>query len=182
MAATTILLARHGETDWNRERRVQGHTDAPLNAAGRAQARELASRLAREPFDAVYASDLARASETALIVADRHALDVVLLPELRERHFGSWEGLTDTEILERFPDARPGRWGDGEPAEQMGERVVAALHGVAASHPGGHVLVVAHGGPLRAVLLHCGADREGPIGNCEVIRLTVERGRIVHAD
>jgi broad specificity phosphatase PhoE len=182
VAATTILLARHGETDWNRDGRVQGHTDAPLNRAGRAQARELAARLAPEPLDAVYASDLARASETARIVADRHALDVVLLPELRERHFGSWEGLTDSEILERFPHARPGHWGDGEPAEQMAERVVAALHRVATSHPGGHVLVVAHGGPLRAVLLHCGADRDGPIGNCEVIRIAVERGRIAQAD
>jgi broad specificity phosphatase PhoE len=183
VVATTILLARHGETDWNRDRRVQGHTDAPLNAAGRAQARELASRLAREPLDAVYASDLARAYETARIVADQHALQVVLLPELRERHFGSWEGLTDTEILARFPETRrPGHWGDGEPAEQMGERVVAALQRVAASHPGGHVLVVAHGGPLRAVLLHCGADRGGPIGNCDVIRVTVEHGRIDHAD
>ena len=181
MAATTILLARHGETDWNRERRVQGHADEPLNETGRAQARELAAELAREPFDAIYASDLARAGETALIVAEHHDVDVVLLPELRERHFGSWEGLTDTEILRRFPDARPGHWGDGEVAEEMAGRVVAAVHRIAESHPGGHVLVVAHGGPLRAVLLHCGADREGPIENCDVIRITVECGRIAHA-
>ena len=175
---TTILLARHGETDWNRDRRVQGHSDTPLNDSGRAQARALADELAAESLDAVYASDLARASDTARIVAERHAVEVVLLPTLRERHFGSWEGLTDAEILSRFPDARPGHWGDGEGAEEMAGRVLAALHAIAWSHPGGTVLVVAHGGPLRAVLLHCGAEREGPIGNCDVIRVTVGDGRI----
>jgi probable phosphoglycerate mutase len=178
VAATTILLARHGETDWNRDRRVQGHSDTPLNDAGRAQARALADDLASEPLDGIYASDLARASDTARIVAESHAVAVVLLPALRERHFGSWEGLTDSEILSRFPDARPGHWGDGETPEEMTGRVLAALHAIAGSHPGGTVLAVSHGGPLRAVLLHCGAERDGPIGNCDVVRVTVGDGRI----
>lgn len=180
MAATTIVLARHGETDWNRERRVQGHADAPLNETGRAQARRLARDLAGERFDAVYSSDLVRASETARIVAESRGRDVGLVPGLRERRFGTWEGLTDSEIRERFPDARPGHWGDGETADEMAARVLAALRSLAEAHPGGHLLVVAHGGPLRAVLLHCGADREGPIGNCDVVRVTVEGSRIAH--
>jgi probable phosphoglycerate mutase len=177
---TTILLARHGETDWNRERRVQGHADEPLNDAGRAQARELAAVLAQEVFDAIYASDLSRAHETARIVAEHHGLAVTAVPDLRERHFGSWEGHTEIEILQRFPDARPDDRGDGEASAEMAGRVVAALHRIAEAHPGGHVLAVAHGGPLRAVLLHCDADRDGPIGNCDVIRITVDRGRIAH--
>jgi broad specificity phosphatase PhoE len=177
----TILLARHGETDWNRERRIQGHADEPLNEAGRGQARELAAVLAQEVFDAIYASDLARAHETARIVAEHHDLAVTLLPDLRERHFGSWEGLTEGEILQRFPDAGPGHRGDGEAADEMAGRVIAAIHRIAEAHPGGHVLAVAHGGPLRAVLLHCDAHRESPIGNCDVIRITVDRGRIAHA-
>jgi probable phosphoglycerate mutase len=180
VAATTILLARHGETDWNRDRRVQGHADTPLNAAGRAQARALADELASERLDAIYASDLARASDTAWIVAERHPIDVVLRPALRERHFGTWEGMTDAEILRRFPDAHPGQWGDGESAEEMAGRVLAALHAIAESHPGGTVLVVSHGGPLRAVLLHCAADRDAPIENCDVIRVTVGDGRLGH--
>jgi broad specificity phosphatase PhoE len=178
---TTILLVRHGETDWNRERRVQGHADEPLNDVGRAQARELAAALAQEVFDAIYASDLARAHETARIVAEQHDLAVTLVPDLRERHFGSWEGLTDSEILQRFPDAGPRHRGDGEAADEMAGRVVAAVHRIAEAHPGGHVLAVAHGGPLRAVLIHCDADREGPIGNCDVFRITVDPGRITHA-
>ncbi len=180
MDATTILLARHGETDWNRDRRVQGHSDTPLNDSGRAQAHTLADELAAERLDAIYASDLSRASDTARIVAERHAGEVVLRPDLRERHFGTWEGLTDAEILRRFPDALPGHWGDGESADEMAGRVLAALHAIAESHPGGTVLVVSHGGPLRAVLRHCGADREAPIENCDVIRVRVGHGRIGH--
>ena len=80
---TTILLARHGETDWNRERRIQGHTDRPLTDEGRTQASVLAEELDRDPPDAVYSSDLVRAHETARIVANRFGLDVVVLPELR---------------------------------------------------------------------------------------------------
>ncbi len=181
MPPTSIVLARHGETDWNRDRRVQGHADEPLNEAGRAQAQALARTLAEEGFDAVYASDLSRAHETAQIVASLCDLEVMTLPDLRERHFGSWEGLTDVEILRRFPGARDTHWGDGEGAEEMAGRVIEALRRIAGWHPGGRVLVVSHGGPLRAVLLHCEADRNGPIGNCDVIRLTVEEGRIIHA-
>lgn len=180
MAETTILLVRHGETDWNRDRRVQGHTDTPLNETGRAQARELAGALAAESFDAVYTSDLARAQDTAALVAADHAVELVPLVALRERHFGTWEGLTDDEVLARFPDARPGHWGDGETAEEMTERVLAALATIAAAHPGGTVLVVSHGGPLRAVLLRCGVDRDGPIGNCDVIRVAVEDAHFRH--
>jgi probable phosphoglycerate mutase len=174
---TTILLVRHGETDWNLERRVQGHSDQPLNATGRAQAQALADELADEPIDAVYSSDLARAHETARLVAATHGLPVVVLPELREKDFGTWEGLTDDEVRVRFPDASPGgRWGDGETYEQMSSRVVAALQRIASQHPDGRVLVVAHGGPVRAVLLHCQADREARIANCDLVRVEVDRG------
>ena len=94
---TTILLARHGETDWNRDRRVQGHTDVPLNDEGRRQAQALSRELDGCRFDAVYSSDLARAIETAEILAEQRGLEVTALPALREKHFGTWEGLTDTE-------------------------------------------------------------------------------------
>ena len=93
---TTILLVRHGETDWNLQRRVQGHSDTPLNDNGRAQALALADTLDDVELDAVYASDLARAFETARIVAERRGLTVTSVPGLRERNFGTWEGLTDT--------------------------------------------------------------------------------------
>jgi broad specificity phosphatase PhoE len=179
---TTILLARHGETDWNLERRVQGHSDTPLNETGRAQALALAQTLEGGELDAVYSSDLVRASDTARVIADRLGLDVTVLPELRERHFGTWEGMTDEEIFNRFPAAKSGSWGDGETKEEMRERVLAALHRIADEHPGGRVLVVTHGGPMRALLVECGLDGRGPIGNCSLYEVRIRDGRFVGID
>ena len=170
---TTVLLARHGETDWNLERRVQGHIDTPLNETGWAQAESLADELAGEQLDAVYASDLARARETAGVVAARHGLPVVTVRELREKDFGTWEGLTDEDVFSRFPEARNGPWGDAETSEELAGRVLAALHDIAGRHPGGRVLVVTHGGPLRAVMRQCGSALNGPIANCHVVRVGV---------
>lgn len=173
---TTFLLVRHGQTDWNLERRVQGHADRPLNETGRAQAHALADELDGTTIDAVYSSDLARALETARILGRRLGLPVAVTPDLREKHFGTWEGLTDQEVLSRFPHAREGPWGDGETTDEMTERVVAGLRRIAAAHPGGQVLVVAHGGPLRALLRHSEADHDGPIENCHVVRIRLEDG------
>jgi probable phosphoglycerate mutase len=175
---TTILLVRHGETDWNAERRVQGHSDTPLNETGRSQARALAEELADEGIDAVYSSDLLRAHETARIVARARGLEVTSIRDLRERHFGTWEGLTDDEIFARFPEARNGSWGDGESREEMAGRVLQALQRIAETHEGGRVLVVSHGGPLRAVLAQCGDGDVGQIGNCRIVRIEVEGGVI----
>ena len=179
---TTILLARHGETDWNLRRRVQGQSDTPLNQTGRAQARALAEELADERLDAVYSSDLVRAHETARIVADPHGLEVTALADLREKNFGTWEGLTDDEILIRFPEAQRGPWGDGETTEEVAGRVVAALLRIAQSHPGGQVLVVAHGGPLRAALGRCGVDPPASIANGHVARIAVRDGVLRSVD
>ena len=179
---TTILLARHGETDWNVQRRVQGHSDTPLNETGRAQALALAETLDGAELDAVYSSNLARAFDTAEVVAERKGLRVTAVPELRERNFGTWEGLTDSEILERFPAARTGFWGDAETKEEMSARVLGALQRIAAAHPGGRVLVVTHGGPVRALLVDSGLDGRGPIGNCSLYELRLRDGRFVGID
>ena len=154
---TTILLARHGESDWNRDQRWQGHADRPLTDLGREQARALADRLAATELDAVYSSDLERARETAAIVAEPHQLPVNELPDLREVDVGSWSGLTRAEAEERFPNAfrrwtEGGEgWDDGETYEQLSERVVGAVLAIAARHPRDRVLLVAHGGSIRAV-------------------------------
>ena len=154
---TIILLARHGESDWNVARRWQGHADRPLTERGREQARALAERLQHVELDAVYSSDLRRAADTAAAVS----LEVIELPELREVDVGSWSGLTRAEAEERFPEgvARwregfPG-WDDGETYEEMTERVVGAVLDIARAHRSGRVLVVSHGGPIRA--LHAAA-------------------------
>ena len=110
-----LLLVRHGETDWNRDHRVQGQTDTPLNATGLAQAHALASSLSCVPLDAVYSSDLARARMTAETVAEPHGLPVEVEVDLREKDFGTWEGLTDVEISQPVSECHPrqvGRWRD----------------------------------------------------------------------
>src|SRR5918999_1946555 len=153
-AVTTILLARHGETDWNREDRFQGHADPPLNELGRQQARELAESLADSGVAAVYASPLARASETAKIVAEVLGLPVETRTALREVDVGSWQGLTRDQVETRYPDdfrrwlhAGEG-WSDGESYDELGRRGVADLLVLAAKHPGERILVVTHGGPV----------------------------------
>ena len=154
---TTILLARHGESDWNRSQRWQGFADRPLTDLGRRQAVELAARLEETDLDAIYSSDLQRARETAEIVARSKGLDVHATPDLREVDVGSWSGLTRAEAEAQSPEGyarwlRGGEgWNDGETYEQMSERVVAAVQRIAALNDGGRVLVVAHGGSIRAV-------------------------------
>jgi broad specificity phosphatase PhoE len=187
---TEVLLARHGETDWNRESRFQGHADPPLNDLGRQQAAELADALANEELAAVYSSPLRRALETAEIVAARHELRAIPLEGLREVDVGSWQGLTRDEVEQRFPeqferwlDYGQG-WDDGESYEQMGLRVIAALQELAARHDGGQIVALTHGGPIRAALAqsagitHAEARRRGPvIGNCFVASFVVDDGR-----
>lgn len=136
-----LLLVRHGETDWNAEGRLQGHTDRPLSDYGRRQARRLADELADERLDAIYASDLERARETAEIVGERLGLPVVLDPDLREKDWGTWEGLTPVER------DRVELVGESTAAHQ--ERILLALARIAETHPGERVLVVTHGGSMR---------------------------------
>jgi broad specificity phosphatase PhoE len=195
---TTFILVRHGETDWNRDGRWQGQADAPLNERGREQARTVAEELAGEPVDAVYASDLSRARETAEIIAarlDSHA--VMLDPRLREVHVGGWSGLTMPEIEERYPEEFV-RWRAGDPAHDfaggesyaaMGERVVEALAEIASRHPDGNVLVVLHGGSIRGALAHAAGityaeqgRRRAHLRNCGFVRMAVRNGTFTGID
>lgn len=188
---TTVYLARHGQSDWNAEGRWQGNADRPLTDLGRAQASELAERLDSTSLDAIYSSDLRRARDTAEAVAARQGLEVCTLPALREVDVGSWSGLSRPEVEERFREAfarwREGGqgWEDGETYEGMCERVVAAVLEIAAAHPDGTVLVVAHGGPIRALhAVALGLDisehrRLKPVAvNAKLSCLRVEDGRL----
>ena len=141
---TTLLLVRHGETDWNADGRLQGQTDRPLSEFGRRLARRLADELAEEELRAIYASDLSRARETAGIVGGRLGLPIVLEADLREKDWGTWEGLTSVE-RDRVELV-------GESTEAHQERMLRALRRIAERHPNGErVLVVTHGGSMRRV-------------------------------
>jgi broad specificity phosphatase PhoE len=192
---TTIFLARHGESDWNVEKRFQGHSDRPLTERGRKQAHALADLVASEKIDAVYTSPLSRAQETAEIVAARAGLEPVALPELREVDTGSWSGLSRADVEARFPEGfsrwRSGGsgWKDGETYEQMAERVIGALRTIAEDHPDGRVLVISHGGPIRAI--HAAAEgvaiddyrRLKPVEpNARLSAVAVENGRVTRLD
>ena len=184
---TTLLLVRHGETDWNAVGRWQGHADPPLNAVGRAQAAALADELAGGAFDALYASDLRRAVETAAILGLRLGLETLERADLREIDVGSWSGLTRAEVAARFPEGfarwQAGEIGhDGETREQLATRVVGALLDVASAHPGGTVLVVTHGGAIRAARRHATGSAGDPVPNCTVTRLAVVAGELVAGD
>jgi uncharacterized phosphatase len=170
---TELILVRHGETDWNRDGRYQGHADPPLNAAGRDQALELARELADTSFDVVYTSDLKRASETARIILGDRKIPLVEDPGLREIDVGSLSGLTRPEVEEQFPDGAP----DAESREEHLGRVLAAVEEIAARHPGERVLIVSHGGSIRTLRRHAlRVDSVPRIENCTVYRLVFEDG------
>jgi broad specificity phosphatase PhoE len=161
VAMPLLLLVRHGETAWNRDRRWQGQHDLPLTAIGEAQAVATARRLMVEKPVALYSSDLVRARRTAEVIAKACRLDVQLDPGVREVDVGSWVGLTSDQAAERFPDgharwvAGGTGWDDGETYPAMAERVVAAISSITSRHAAAdRVVIVTHGGPIRAAAAH----------------------------
>jgi len=183
---TTILLARHGQTRWNAERRWQGHADVPLDDTGRSQASALAESLASAGIGAIWSSDLVRARATAEAVGARLGLDVQVDARLREVDVGEWSGLTAAELEQRYPEGLARRrvggtgWESGEDYEAMGSRVVEALNAIAAAHPAEIVLVVTHGGPITSMWLACGGElaQWQHRGNCDVDQIVIRDGRM----
>jgi glucosyl-3-phosphoglycerate phosphatase len=169
----TLILWRHGQTAYNVEHRFQGQSDVPLDDVGRLQAAQAAPYLAAMRPSAIYSSDLSRATATADALARLTGLRIQLDKDLRERSGGSWEGLTEREIAERFPEERK-TWTppDGEPTSAVTERASAALERIADTVGGGSLaVVVAHGACLSlAVANLLGVPVQprvlGPFGNC----------------
>jgi len=155
-----LFLVRHGLTDWNAAQRFQGQHDVPLNETGQRQAAALAERLAGEPLQAIYASDLQRARATVQAIAARHTCPITIEPRLREISFGAWEGLTYAEIAAGDPavlaawennileNAPPG----GETLKQLSGRVQAVLDDLYLAHKDEILLLVAHGGTLQVLI------------------------------
>lgn len=167
-----VYLVRHGETDWNQDGRIQGHTDVPLNDRGRRQAAALAGRLAAVPLDVIHTSDLSRTRATAEVIAARQPgrVSLVTTPELRECNYGLWEGLTRAEVAVRFAEDWE-NWNrrrltasptGGEDFLALTRRAARAFSEAAQS--GKTVLISTHGGTLRAILARvlrlASADRD----------------------
>jgi probable phosphoglycerate mutase len=157
---TRLLVIRHSETDWNLEKRIQGHIDCPLNEAGLAQAPALGRRMRGEEYSALYSSDLSRAWQTAQAVADGR--EIIAEPRLRERCLGIFQGFTVEECDARYPeDTRRHRGYDpdyvipeGESRRQFFHRVVACVEELARRHVGQTITLVTHGGTLENILRH----------------------------
>lgn len=188
---TEFILLRHGETQWNRELRFQGHVDVGLNATGLEQAQRLARRLAGEQAHGLYASDLLRAQQTAQPVARQLALTGVSDAALREQSFGDVDGMTVDDIKAQHPQAWEG-WlrfhedyclPEGESTRQFHARVMDAVYRLAAAHPGEKLTVVTHGGVLDMIYrtarsLGLNGPRQSDIPNAGLNRVRVREGGI----
>ena len=177
-------LVRHGQTDWNVQRRYQGHTDIPLNALGRAQALELAEGINGSQIAAIYSSDLSRALETAGILAQHTQSPVTPDRRLREIAMGKWEGRTLAEVSQGLPEGSTGlayteahtRAPGGESLTEVAERVRSFADEIAERHAGQIVLVVTHGLSLAALrCLAVGLPLAEAIDlvpdNCSIVRI-----------
>jgi broad specificity phosphatase PhoE len=155
-----LILIRHGESTWNRERRIQGQLDPPLSEDGLAQARRVAQRLERGEVQGLYTSDLLRATQTAEPIAATLGVEAVPMPELREIFLGDWEGLHTDDLASRFPEAwdawtREPNWDvvpGGEGAVAFEARVESTIDRLFERHPQGDVVVVTHGGVIQIAL------------------------------
>lgn len=188
---TELILLRHGETDWNRELRFQGHVDVALNAIGQEQARRLARRLAGETAHRLFASDLLRAQQTAQPVGLQLGLASISDPALREQSFGRVDGMKVDDIKAQHPQAWEGwlrfeedyRMPEGESTRQFHARVMDAIRRMVAAHRGQTLVVVTHGGVLDMVYrtarsLGLNGPRQSEIPNAGLNRVRVHEGGI----
>lgn len=183
---TELLFIRHGETDWNREQRFQGQIDVPLNRAGITQAERVAARLAGDPHDALVASDLARARETAAPVAAAWGMAPGLVKGLREQHFGVLEGLDVPTIKAHHADLWA-RWlehradfalpGGGESLRDFHARVLATVRDLAAAHAGRRLALVTHGGVLDMLWRTAMGQPIDGLRSCEIPNTGLNRLR-----
>jgi phosphoserine phosphatase len=163
-----LIFVRHGQTNWNAEDRIQGHLDAELSDLGLRQAQVVADALAEIRVDAVYSSDLQRASVTAEIIAEKHGLAVIQTPLLQEVCLGEWQGMTISEVKDRFPeqyaayraDSTRNRPPGAERIEDVIERSRCFVEMVLPKYPEGNIIVTAHGGTIRGAV--CCVLGQGP--------------------
>lgn len=159
---TKVCIIRHGETDWNKEGRIQGQFDIPLNETGRAQALAMAANAAHFRFTALYSSDLSRAMETAKALMQHENLEIHTLPQLRERHFGFFQGVLKTEASKLYPEASAlyeardihFDFESGESLTDFAKRVINIFNWLVKNHTSQQIAVVCHAGVLDVMYRH----------------------------
>jgi broad specificity phosphatase PhoE len=176
---TVFYIVRHGQTDWNVEERIQGHTDIPLNERGRKQAVELSDRLKAVTFHYCYSSDLQRAIQTAHILKGNHSIDLKVDQRLRERYFGSWEGRLSSELNGLLQEETA-----VESNASVQERIMAFLQEIAEIHPESNILITTHGGVMRNfIAIHRSLPvADVHVDNMALVQLEMSNGQmhIVH--
>lgn len=165
---TTLYIVRHGQTDWNDQHRIQGHTDIPLNENGEIQAKELGIELENVNFDKAFSSDLLRAKRTAEIIAIEKDLEIETTHLLREVSYGSFEGNSSRDFFEKFNkwlELSENEKNEHESAEKFKEveswdsvtsRLLTFLREVSIGFSGKTILIVSHGGVMHNLLIHLG--------------------------
>jgi len=192
MNQTQIIAVRHGETQWNREKRWQGHNDSPLTKKGLDQAKAVANHLAEVQFSSIYSSDLDRACKTAEQIYKISGIKIITDARLRERNLGIFEGLTKPEMKSQFPEAfnkyqnqDPGyAVPKGESIKQCYARSTAFLKEIPEKHPGETIVVVTHGGVLNAYFrfiigLPLEAPRRYQLFNASINRFSYTDGHFI---
>jgi len=192
MKETEIILIRHGETEWNSQQRMQGHSNSDLSSVGQAQIQALGQWMKNVPFDHIYSSDSLRAKQTAEAITQFSGHELKIDLRLREKNLGIFEGLTSEEARERHPEVfrlfktAGSKYviDEGESTQQLQDRALEIVDEIRIKHPEEHVLLVTHGGFIRVVMKHSlGLSLETPtrflIRNTGVFRLVWEDKWIV---
>ena len=192
MKETEIILIRHGETEWNSQKRMQGHSNSDLSSVGQAQIQALGQWMKNVPFDLIYSSDSLRAKQTAEAITQFSGHELQFDQRLREKNLGVFEGLTSEEARERHPEVfrlfktAGSKYviDEGESTQQLQDRALEIVDEIRIKHPEEHVLLVTHGGFIRVVMKHSlGLSLETPtrflIRNTGVFRLVWEDKWIV---
>ena len=192
MKETEIILIRHGETEWNSQQRMQGHSNSDLSSVGQAQIQALGQWMKNVPFDHIYSSDSLRAKQTAEAITQFSGHELKIDLRLREKNLGVFEGLTSEEARERHPEVfrlfktAGSKYviDEGESTQQLQDRALEIVDEIRMKHPEEHVLLVTHGGFIRVVMKHSlGLSLETPtrflIRNTGVFRLVWEDKWIV---
>ena len=187
MKETEIILIRHGETEWNSQKRMQGHSNSDLSSVGQAQIQALGQWMKNVPFDLIYSSDSLRAKQTAEAITQFSGHELQFDQRLREKNLGVFEGLTSEEARERHPEVfrlfktAGSKYviDEGESTQQLQERALEIVNEIRIKHPEERVLLVTHGGFIRVVMKHSlGLSLETPtrflIRNTGVFRLVWE--------